>query len=52
MRMVEPLAELRGEPLSSCSRALGMPAVSACRWSLTIWHPRQGIVCPVGAPDV
>lgn len=27
--MVDPLAELRGDPLSSCSLALGMPAVNA-----------------------
>jgi hypothetical protein len=49
VRMVEPLAELRGDPLSSCSLALGMPAVTRTACHASLGHPQQRISSLVDA---
>ena len=52
VRMVELLAELRGDPLSSCSLALGMPAVKLHSGHRPSEHRDQCMVCLVGAADM
>jgi hypothetical protein len=50
VRMVEPLAELRGDPLSSCSLALGMPAVNAhTAYHASLGHLQRRITSLVDA---